>query len=370
MAGPNFVSPGAMGGNAIQEFLMQREQMERQRMLDALLQQRQAQEQQMREAQIGLQREQMSGVQEDRRTAQSNLERERDFRRDVTVDQTAMPGDVFSPEMAESFERSGLGSRLRRVPGVVQQGPQVGTVDDDVPLYDVTQTPETIQHRGGSQYLAARTAAEERAAMAAQAQAATAERATADRESRESQAEAARNVQMLIAQLAASGRADTTGLRNELLRIQTQMAQTELDGKQRDVTQQRSGVAADRSRVRDLAQGLIDDPALGSITGPIEGRRDTFLQGTNADAVTRFNQLVKSLALTERSKLKGQGTITDYEARMLEQAISALNRAAGPDITKQRLQDIVTAFQGDAPNAGQAQAPGLDPLLDELLGGR
>lgn len=367
MAGPRFVSPGGMAGSAIQEFLMQRELMNRQRLLDELAQKSQADNVRIAEGELQRRTEQNQLQAETQRQAQADLAVEREFRRAGTIDQTAMPGDVLDPETAAMLERQGFGSRVRKVPGVVQQGAQVGTVDDDVPLYDVTQGPETIQHRGGSQYLAARTAAEERAAMAEQAQAAAAERADAQN-----------SVQMLIAQVGASGRADSTALRNELLRIQAKLAETELDTKrteldtkQRDVAQRQTNVATDRARIRDLAQGLIDNPALDSITGPLEGRRDTFLGAENVKAKTLFDQLGAALAFEGRSKMKGQGTITDYEAKAVERVMNALNRAAGPKITRDQLREIVAAFQGDSPIAGQSTATDpRDPLLDELLGGR
>jgi hypothetical protein len=50
--------------------------------------------------------------------------------------------------------------------------------------------------------------------------------------------------------------------------------------------------------------------------------------------------------------MKGQGQVSDFEGRMLASAVSAIDRAAGPEVVKKHLQEIVDAFAGDAPNQG------------------
>lgn len=72
---PRFVSPGAMGGNALQDFLIQRELQNRQRMLDQLMQQRQAEESAMNQRSMNV-REQDAALDRERFGAgQAELQR-------------------------------------------------------------------------------------------------------------------------------------------------------------------------------------------------------------------------------------------------------------------------------------------------------
>jgi hypothetical protein len=112
---------------------------------------------------------------------------------------------------------------------------------------------------------------------------------------------------------------------------------------------QANTTAETRRQIRALAQTILNDPALPGITGPIAGRRETFFEGPSVGAKRNLDQLLNSLALNERSKLKGSGAISNFETEMLMRAVSAIDRAAGDKIVKQHLQDIVTAFEGDAP---------------------
>src|SRR5262245_6937674 len=86
-------------------------------------------------------------------------------------------------------------------------------------------------------------------------------------------------------------------------------------------------IATERQTIRELAQSLIDDPDLDNITGPVAGGLpDWTYIGHAVDTISRYNQLVKKLELTGRGQLKGQGAISEYEAKGVAAAATAMNR--------------------------------------------
>lgn len=337
----NFTSTGAAGGNAIQAFLVQRALQERQLQLDAQAKQQQEAENAQRERELALRQQQEQRMAADASANRTALEGERDFRRATTMSVNALPDDPLSPEDAAFLQANGYGSQIKRTPGVLSQGPQTGE-DDGVPIYDVQRGPEQLAMRGGSAYLSARAAAEERKAQADK-----------DREARTAQADSDRSMKELIARLAVDGRADSKALQNRLLELQAEIAADKLDAGRQTRTDQKGAIASTRQQVRDLAQGLLDDPTLEAISGPIDGRTPD-MRPDSVDAARRLDQLIKSLSLGARGQMKGQGQISDFEGKLLSGSVSALDRTAGAANVKKHLQEIINAFAGDAPQAGPA----------------
>src|SRR5687767_1814070 len=66
MGSPRFVSPGALGGNAIEEFLMKQAMLKRQAQMDAMQQQMQQQQSSRQDAALQLQQQQEQRIAEDR----------------------------------------------------------------------------------------------------------------------------------------------------------------------------------------------------------------------------------------------------------------------------------------------------------------
>lgn len=197
--------------------------------------------------------------------------------------------------------------------------------------------------------------AEDRAFRDSQARATEAfrrEESAATRAANKERYDSDRELKEMIAAAQAGNTATSRALADELRRIQIAQAEEKLEGTRRERRDVTTAVAASRSELRELAQGLIDDPALDEITGSIEGRRSTFVKGRNVDALRRLEQVVNKLSLESRSKLKGQGAISDSETKMLANAVAAIDRAAGPEIVRKHLKAIVDAFAGDAPGAG------------------
>lgn len=77
----------------------------------------------------------------------------------------------------------------------------------------------------------------------------------------------------------------------------------------------------------DVTLGSLDalknDPYLKDVYGVWDANTPTLMQ-TSIDAKANVNNVVARLVLNEREKLKGQGTISDFESRMLGQASSKL----------------------------------------------
>src|SRR6185436_69627 len=119
------------------------------------------------------------------------------------------------------------------------------------------------------------------------------------REANKERYDADRDLKEMIARLSASNSAESKGLRNDLLRIQAQLAQQKLDEGVKAKGDQASVVASTRQQIRDLAQGLIEDPDLDAVAGSLNARMPT-VRENSVDAERRFNQHVASLALGER----------------------------------------------------------------------
>lgn len=75
-----------------------------------------------------------------------------------------------------------------------------------------------------------------------------------------------------------------------------------------------------------LIDNLLNNKSLGNISGGIIQRFAGGLAGDAALAKNQYEQLKGMLALENRSKLKGQGAVSDFEGRVLESAASSLGR--------------------------------------------
>jgi len=88
-----------------------------------------------------------------------------------------------------------------------------------------------------------------------------------------------------------------------------------------------------------LIDELKSNPKLDNITGPI----DQFAGGMFGEAAVAknlYNQLQGVLSLEGRSKLKGSGSISDFEFKILQQAQSALGRNIPASAMKDELEKV------------------------------
>lgn len=98
--------------------------------------------------------------------------------------------------------------------------------------------------------------------------------------------------------------------------------------------------ATDAATSINLINSLLGSEALSDITGSVEQYRPSLLLGAKGNlAKNQYDQVKGMLSLENRSKLKGQGAVSDFEGRVLEQAASSLGRnLSNSDFTKQLKQ--------------------------------
>jgi hypothetical protein len=117
----------------------------------------------------------------------------------------------------------------------------------------------------------------------------------------------------------------------------------------------------------NLIKQIREDKALGSSTGPIEGRGAGFL--VDPEGYTRVkalhDNLVNKLALAQTGKMKGQGAISNFERDMLAKAATALQMKLGDADYLNELAKVETQFQRmlkpaatTTPSGGKAPAKG------------
>jgi len=103
-----------------------------------------------------------------------------------------------------------------------------------------------------------------------------------------------------------------------------------------------SGEIGQKGNVTQNITSVIDD-LLNANVGPITGtmQLSSNIPGTQgALSKNLYNQLKGMLSLENRQALKGSGAISDFEARVLEQAASALDRNLSEDQFRLVLQNI------------------------------
>jgi hypothetical protein len=79
-------------------------------------------------------------------------------------------------------------------------------------------------------------------------------------------------------------------------------------------------------------EDFISDPGITSIYGPVQGATPNVMPSAVDAAAKRDNVLAK-LVLAERQKMKGQGTISDFESRQMEKAATILSNKRIKDET-------------------------------------
>lgn len=332
---PRFVSPGGLAQNAIERFLLQRQQDEFEAQRIAIAKAEQESRDKDRAAEIEFRRQQEERLAKEREAMQTSLDDEREFRRASTSADTALPG-VIDPGTAALWRKHGFGGLVKE--GQPTQGADLGVDDQGVNQYAVI--PGVLQTEGGFRWQQARAQEQARAEAAQAAQAAAAERAreaqiaaadraAADRASRESIAAEGNATRAAIAQ--ASAAADTRAANEKTSAAAAAKAESD------------KAKAEARATIARLATDLANDPNLTDITGAIEGRGWVFPTTGNREAVRKYDELVNKIALERRGDLKGQGTISNYEAQQLVKAIG-LDRTVGPGNLRKKILEIAQQY--------------------------
>lgn len=198
-------SAGAGAASALEAFLVQRAEQQRQAQVDALAKEKQ-------EAEIAAERDRVKVAQdtlafnrEAEQGRQTDAQRTQQFNVDSFAIQNAMGGEAVDPETAARYQRTGLGSGLRKIPGVVMQGAQYGEDTEGVPLYDVNTSPDSYAMAGSRE-----------ARMAELARTAQAERDTSQRQFESEQNRLQRDLQADIARGARGSEAADRSLRKAI----------------------------------------------------------------------------------------------------------------------------------------------------------
>lgn len=101
---------------------------------------------------------------------------------------------------------------------------------------------------------------------------------------------------------------------------------------------------AQKQEIVNVIDNLIASGGIGGITG---FARTGFIPGSKgALAKAYYDQLQGLLSLENRNMLKGSGAISDFEARTLERAASALNQNLSEDQFMQILNELKQSFGG------------------------
>lgn len=112
-----------------------------------------------------------------------------------------------------------------------------------------------------------------------------------------------------------------------------------------------NGIASNLQLINDI----LKNP--GAVSGPIQTGSIPFTSG--ATTKNQYEQLKGALSLENRSKLKGSGAISDFEARTLEKAASDLGRNQSETDFTSSLKKLRGVFQ--TANGGEATVKVTDP---------
>lgn len=131
------------------------------------------------------------------------------------------------------------------------------------------------------------------------------------------------------------------------------LKQKELGIKQQEANQKSGEVTATAQAANDTATGsinlinnLLSNPGVNKISGIIQGGLKLGnLGGADAQlARNQYNQVKGLLSLENRSKLKGQGAVSDFEGKMLESAASSLGRNLSDEEFVRQLKQVKGAI--------------------------
>lgn len=131
---------------------------------------------------------------------------------------------------------------------------------------------------------------------------------------------------------------------------------------------------ATRSEIIRLAEELKSSPYLRANVGPLDQYLPT-VRGGSKDFQAKADRLRNLLSLEARSKIKGQGQISDFEGKMLKSSQTALDLATDEGSFVGELDRIIEEQRrrvggGAAPLAGAPAATGGGDAYDEYVRAR
>lgn len=110
-----------------------------------------------------------------------------------------------------------------------------------------------------------------------------------------------------------------------------------------------SGLPSTRQQSLQYNLGVVNDllgnERLGNISGAVQGLTSR-LNPKNKEVSKQYKQLKSILSLENRTSLKGQGAISDFEFRILQDAATALDRGLSDEQFKAQLEKVRDVFEG------------------------
>lgn len=107
---------------------------------------------------------------------------------------------------------------------------------------------------------------------------------------------------------------------------------------------------AEKDQIVNLVDRVLNTDT-NNLTGSV--RLGTVYSTQARDTQALVEQIKAKLALNEREKLKGSGTITDQETKMLEKAVTNLSYPMSDTAFRTELMNIKAALQGQGARGGQ-----------------
>lgn len=165
MGSPRFVSPGALANNAITQFLMQREALQRQAMLDQLTQEKQAAEIAQGNRRLDLTANEQTQRAQEQEQTRAALEAEREFRRQATTQaqadamaradaDRASREEIARANQEAQNQRAADQNEMRRtlavIAGAGKADPKQWVMRNGKPVYDVPQPGDAPASRSGT----------------------------------------------------------------------------------------------------------------------------------------------------------------------------------------------------------------------------
>lgn len=364
---PPYDFRGMTVGNAIEEFFVQRELEKRQAMLDERARQEEEDMRRHRAVQLKIEQDREARIAEAQRAAQSELAHQREFGRATAIAENALPDDEYDPDTAALLRRHGYGSQIKTTatPGIV--APAEFMQPNMMPgIMDVSPEAQRTVARGGSKYLAARTAAEERAALADE-----------NRKAREAEAEERRVWQATQNDL---NRQNTRAIADLGAGVRRDAATAKADEKKKEAEQKLTIVRRGASETMNALEELADFNEDGTVTlkagveyltGNPLTRGKQYIPGTDAAnaraAMDRLQgrlvvDLLGEMKTQSRTGATGFGALSAPELRIIENAASKLKN---PNISDTELAKELGRVYGyvrrifDDP-AGGSSAPERD----------
>lgn len=321
-----FTSPGAEAGKALEELMLQRELQRRQAFLDDLNKRTVESQIADREAARAAQAAQLESLSEVRANQRADR-----------VAGNLLPGQDISNEDAAALTAGGLGS-LVRAPKMVESIPQMSVSDVAAGRLLSTRFTGTYGQNAALDK-AERDLAEHEADRTFRA-----EQADLARRDKAEQAQRDRDLRRDVANMGAQAAAGSRALMDEIRRDKLETTQSERD----KATKQ---AQAARTEVGDLARELYNDPSLSAAVGPVSSMMPT-VRGTTRDFENRVARLKGMLSLQNRQLLKGSGAISDFEAKTLEAAATALDSATDEASFKRELRRVAKTMGTEIPEPG------------------